>query len=1469
MNTYRLSVFLYALFCGVSALATESQPLLLPQGEQFDNINALLANIMPRKPVLAVDFSPDGQILASSFDDTVYLWDIPSGRELKRLKGESDEVVNAVAFSADGKILAAGASDDSVYIWHIQSGKQLKRLAGHSDDVMAVAFSPDSKMLASSAVDGTVYLWDMSWDMSLWQVVKRLDGHLASANTVAFSPDGKYLASGGSDSIVYVWEVPSGKKVQGLEGHTDSVNAVTFSPDGKTLASASWDKTVRLWNVQSGQEIQHVEGHTHNVNTVAFSPNGKTLVSGSMDTTLRLWDLQLGQQIKYLSGHANNVTAVVFSPSGKLLASGSWDKTVRLWDVQANQEVQRFEGHSSAVNTIAFSPDNNTLAAGSDEHGVILWPTSSGQAMRRLAENYRHIKTIAFSPDGNLLALGAAEDKSIHLLDAQSGQKLKQLEGHSEEINVIAFSPNGQLLAAGSRYPSRSDLPYPTVRLWDLSPSNQNVAKEIKGLYGHSNHVYALAFSPDGKTLASGSDDHTIRLWNLQSAQEIKQLTGHSHFVTAVAFSPDGQRLASSSWDKTVRLWDVQSGEEIKHLVGHSNHVTTVAFSPDGQMLASGSRDKTVRFWDIALAQEIKQLAGHAQVVSAVAFSIDGKTLASSSTDSTVRLWDLKTGELQQVMIGGARETWVSCVMPTLRCWRVDDGTLLVNKQLGGHIQPVLPDSLYVTGVEPLGGADEQLIVESSPASLELAYDKPLPFTLTIHNKGAAPIYWLNVAHTDKQNHPLVFYPPKTHLVLEPNKSTTLPVKVSAWAKYEKPQSQDTTLALSITRANADPIALSIPVRTHTPVLTLQKASLVTENNQTALVITINNQGRQALAKTEFTARIDNQWLDNRVIRDLIDAEQTVNLSFSLSNDIPQDKFDENTRVFLKAIKIQHPIHEWDFEPQPIELPRFFWYGYVLLSVLLVALGIVLYYLYLYRHPLVQTLSADSQQLLTLPLEQLPKAKQLLQQTRRLGTVLSRIGSELKWLDEAIDFFVSMPNQARCKLLANRLSATPQLTDNKELFDLQLSEAFPLNFPGCIVYFPSADLPAAEIIMRLQRDDINIQKIIVISLEPIQQAALRPYGEDRTNLWVVPDSRELTTLLLSPHPIDVFVRLLANQLSITHLSPYQTGGGVTKDSAFFGRLKILAQILNREPRNYLVIGSRQMGKTSLLKKIERRYQNHPKIDCVYLPVSQGGSRKINEQLADLPADKTGLLLVDEADLFIRDEMANGYPMLSHFRTLSEQGRCYFILAGFWYLHEAVVLDYVSPVKNFGESVTIGALELAACRELATKPMAMLGIHYADDKLVEQIITATGQRANLIATVCNEILQNLANEQRILTQKEVTNALRSQAMNEALGGWTQLTDDEQAVHLDRSVVYATVEQGLFKLSEVIRVLDEHDCIYTTEQLEQSLQRLELAFIIRRDKKQYTYCVPLFRDMLLEQELEAWLEQELKQLQGSTF
>ncbi|RKZ76053.1 MAG: hypothetical protein DRR19_28935, partial [Candidatus Parabeggiatoa sp. nov. 1] len=281
----------------------------------------------------------------------------------------------------------------------------------------------------------------------------------------------------------------------------------------------------------------------------------------------------------------------------------------------------------------------------------------------------------------------------------------------------------------------------------------------------------------------------------------------------------------------------------------------------------------------------------------------------------------------------------------------------------------------------------------------------------------------------------------------------------------------------------------------------------------------------------------------------------------------------------------------------------------VLSSLILLGTGIALYYLRLYRHPIVQALSADTSQLLATPLEQLAQTKRLLERTHRLDTVLVNNEVPVKWLDNAIHF-TTMSNAQRAALLAQRLIATAKATENANSFMLKLGETFPLNLSRCQLYFPPANLPTQDVVLQLQQDEIVFQNVLVISLEASQQNALRPHGEDISTRWLVPNNRELTELLLSPEPIEVFVRLLANQLKITNLSPYQTRGGVTKDSSFFGREKILAQILNREPMNYLIIGGRQLGKSSLLKRIERHYQNHPKVDCFYLSLRKDNLQQV-------------------------------------------------------------------------------------------------------------------------------------------------------------------------------------------------------------------------------------------------------------------
>ncbi|MEG4107485.1 nSTAND1 domain-containing NTPase [Microcoleus sp. S13_C5] len=571
--------------------------------------------------VNGVSFSRDGRMLASaSHDNTVKLWDVATGNEIKTLTGHTSSV-NGVSFSPDGKMLASASKDHTVKLWDTATGKQIKTLTGHTNEVNRVSFSPDGKMLASASNDQTVRLWDTATGKE----IKTLTRHNGWVWGVSFSHDGKMLASASHDKTVKLWDTATGKEIKTLTGHTKEVWGVSFSPDDKMLASASNDKTVKLWDTATGKEIKTLIGHNDWVLGVSFSRDGKMLASASKDHKVKLWDTVTGKEIKTLAGHTDEVWAVSFSRDGKMLASASVDHTVKLWDTATGKEIKTLAGHTDKVWAVSFSRDGKMLASASVDHTVKLWDTATGKEIKTLAGHTDKVWAVSFSRDGKMLA-SASDDKTVKLWDTATGKQVQTLIGHTRGVGWVSFSPDGKMLASAS-----DDK---TVKLWDTA-----TGKQIQTLIGHTMSVWQVSFSPDGKMLASASNDHTVKLWDTATGKQIQTLIGHTNQVRGVSFSPDGKMLASASADKTVKLWDVATGNEIKTLTGHTEDVNKVSFNPDSKMLASASNDNTVKLWDIATGKEIKTLTGHTSSVNGVSFSRDGKMLASASNDKTVKLW--------------------------------------------------------------------------------------------------------------------------------------------------------------------------------------------------------------------------------------------------------------------------------------------------------------------------------------------------------------------------------------------------------------------------------------------------------------------------------------------------------------------------------------------------------------------------------------------------------------------------------------------------------------------------------------------------------------------------------------------------------------------------------------------------------------------------------------------------------------
>lgn len=510
------------------------EPVGVPMALHHDHIND-------------VAFSPNGKLLATAdADNTILLLDVATGRLVGQPLTGHKEFVECVSFSPDGRLLASGGYDRTVRLWNVATQRpEGPPLMGHTGSVETVAFSPDGKTLASSGDDGTI---------RLWSIIKHAQSGMPitvgsdPVNSVRFSPDGKLLANASDDSTVKLWDVATRRQVgSSLQGHKLFANSVSFSPDGRLLLSGGSDGTVRLWDYASTRpQLSVLTAGSAEIWSIASSPRRDVVAWGNDSGFVWLWDVNARRRVAGpLAAHHGPVTALVFSADGSMLASGGFDKTLRLWDAQTGAALSPpLTGHSDEITGLAFSPDRKLLAsAGGNDHTIRLWDLTRHQSYGAPLAEKCSIKGLAFSPDGNWLAWGCG-DGEVRLFDFRKRQLAMSMSSGNQPVSGVAFSPNGQILAS-----FEGNL----IRLW-----NPVDGMSIGEALSQPAIVGGIAFSPDGSVLASaGWEDKSIRFWDVATGQPLGgPYLGHTDWIDGIAFSYDGDSLVSGSQDGTVRLWD-------------------------------------------------------------------------------------------------------------------------------------------------------------------------------------------------------------------------------------------------------------------------------------------------------------------------------------------------------------------------------------------------------------------------------------------------------------------------------------------------------------------------------------------------------------------------------------------------------------------------------------------------------------------------------------------------------------------------------------------------------------------------------------------------------------------------------------------------------------------------------------------------------------------------------------------------
>jgi WD40 repeat protein len=561
----------------------------------------------------SVAFHPDGDHLASvGADRLVKVWDLTTDPPAQVFSRECDAVrqmgtAYAVAFRpGDGRHLVAGR-DGSVNLWDWQNDRLEHKFAGHGRIPISVAFSRDGRWLASGDWQGRINLWDPDARGGPVHTVAE-DGSPVSA--LAFRPDGGELARASYDRRVDVWDTTTGVHLRPVpQPGRRAVLCVAFGgPDGRLLATSGEDKTVHVREAATGRELLNLRGHTETVTCLAFSPDGRRLVSAGKDGAIRVWDGtplrgdEGREEARTFSHHTNEIWSLSVRPTdGRMVVSGGFKTPATVWDPQSGAVVAEIPGQSSVVFCVAWSPDGQRIASAGVEGArfnlqvVTLRDRSRDFELSAGSE----FMAVAFHPGGKHLVTGQ-QDGAIRVWDAQTGRALGTFGTHGQPLLGVAFSRDGRHLASMSVKGE--------IKLWDATHLGEQrldgrAEPRLAPMRARSPGVCLnLAFSPDGRFLASGGEEYTVRIFDVKTGREAHPpLRGHKEDVYAVAFSPDGRWLASGGEDSTVRVWDCRAGYALVHTFrGHTGLVNSLAFSPDGKELFSGSNDHTVMVWNMA-----------------------------------------------------------------------------------------------------------------------------------------------------------------------------------------------------------------------------------------------------------------------------------------------------------------------------------------------------------------------------------------------------------------------------------------------------------------------------------------------------------------------------------------------------------------------------------------------------------------------------------------------------------------------------------------------------------------------------------------------------------------------------------------------------------------------------------------------------------------------------------------------------
>jgi len=644
------------------------------------------------EPVYTLAFSPDGKDVASgSSDGVIHVWDAATGKGRLRITDPSDlgggpftgfDAVTLVAFSPDGRHLAAARLNQRPAVWDVRTGTKVRELGGPATRASWLRFSPDGKHVgfreggdrpgavptvvvsevtagarATRVPDGTV-LFPANKDQFLHvptgrgpatvrrlsdgAEVRRFEGGDGAAEAV-LSGDGRRLFVREAGGTIRAWDVATGKALVRFIGPGAGVSWVVPAADGSAVLTVSGEASrIALWDVGTGKRRWEAgtDPKRERITSAVVVPTGE-VVTGHRNGDVRAWDGATGRQSRTFRPQSGYEVRLALSPDGKTLATAvnyQYDLAVTLTDAATFEPKLPDRGHATRIRGIAFRPDGTQVATGAWDGTVRVWDARTGRPVRKIESPYTG--ALAYGPDGKHLFVAGAWDGRIRVYDPDGGTLVRESDAKSGALRAVVVSADGRtVVTAGSQ-----------VRAWAV---DGKLVREFEA----PAMALRVALSPDGESVAAAGLDGRLRVYGFRTGKKVFEAAGPSEQIGAIAFSPDGRLLAWSDGAHSIRLTDAATGREVATLRTKVDPLDCLTFSPDGKTLAWASTQSTkeTRVWEVRTGQLRRSLLGHDGPPGAVAYSPDGSLLVTAGPDGAALVWDVHGREAPRQPAAPAR----------------------------------------------------------------------------------------------------------------------------------------------------------------------------------------------------------------------------------------------------------------------------------------------------------------------------------------------------------------------------------------------------------------------------------------------------------------------------------------------------------------------------------------------------------------------------------------------------------------------------------------------------------------------------------------------------------------------------------------------------------------------------------------------------------------------------------------------